>query len=482
MTERTLSLRYAALSDVGRVRKDNQDSGFASERLLVIADGVGGAARGDVASSTAVQILRRLDAAPPEDLLEALAGAIHRAHDRIAELVDEDPELEGTSTTVTAALFDGTRMAVGHIGDSRGYLLREGSLSQLTKDHTFVQSLIDDGRITEEESRTHPHRNLILRAVDGVHETDPDLFLLDLAPGDRILLCSDGCSGVLDNDRLTDILGTGSVDYATVELVRASLDAGTTDNITCVVADVVDAEAPTDDETVAAATTGPMLVGAAADQPRHAGATGKSLFRGHRGGDTGELEPVPGDPQGDQARRDHAVDPEELRYAPRAPQRFLWLRRLAILVAVGLVLGIAVTVGYRWTQSQYYVAADGESVAIYQGVQADIPGLTLTSVHEATDVTLASLSTLQADKVRSGILADDLDDARQTVSRLGALARVCPEPSSSPRPSPGSSPGGATGSPDGSGPSPDGTTSADPSPSASPSPTLAPPDCVEATP
>ncbi len=191
---------------------------------------------------------------------------------------------------------------------------------------------------------------------------------------------------------------------------------------------------------------------------------------------------MPGDPQGDQARRDHAVDPEELRYAPRAPQRFLWLRRLAILVAVGLVLGIAVTVGYRWTQSQYYVAADGESVAIYQGVQADIPGLTLTSVHEATDVTFASLSTLQADKVRSGILADDLDDARQTVSRLGALARVCPEPSSSPRPSPGSSPGGATGSPDGSGPSPDGTTSADPSPSASPSPTLAPPDCVEATP
>ncbi len=235
-----LGLRFAALSDVGRVRKDNQDSGFASEHLLVIADGVGGAARGDVASSTAVQALRRLDGPAPEDMLEALAGAIHRAHDRIAELVEQDPELDGTSTTVTAALFDGTRVGLAHIGDSRGYLLRDGTLSQLTKDHTFVQSLIDEGRITEEESRTHPHRNLILRAVDGVHETDPDLFYIELAPGDRLLLCSDGASGVLDHDRLADILGTGSIDYAVVELIRASLEAGSSDNITCVVADVVD--------------------------------------------------------------------------------------------------------------------------------------------------------------------------------------------------------------------------------------------------
>ena len=168
--DQTLSLRYAALSDVGRVRKDNQDSGFAGEHLLVIADGVGGAARGDIASSTAVQILRRLDVPAPEDMQQALAGAIHRAHDRIAELVEQDPELDGTSTTVTAALFDGTKLSVAHVGDSRGYLLRDGVLSQLTKDHTFVQSLIDEGRITEEESRTHPHRNLILRAVDGVHD------------------------------------------------------------------------------------------------------------------------------------------------------------------------------------------------------------------------------------------------------------------------------------------------------------------------
>src|SRR3954447_19854534 len=139
-----LGLRYSAISDVGRVRKDNQDSGFASPHLLVIADGVGGAARGDVPSSTAVQALRRIDGPPPEDMLEALAGAIHRAHDRIAELVEHDPALEGASTTVTAALLDRNRVGLPPIGDSRGYLLRDGILSQLTKDHPFVQSLIDE--------------------------------------------------------------------------------------------------------------------------------------------------------------------------------------------------------------------------------------------------------------------------------------------------------------------------------------------------
>src|SRR4051794_41592725 len=233
-----LGLRYSALSDVGRVRKDNQDSGFASPNLLVVADGVGGAARGDVASSTAVQALRRLDGPPPEDLLEALAGAVHRAHDRIAELVEQNPEFDGTSTTVTAALFDGNRIGVAHVGDSRGYLVRHGNLSQLTKDHTFVQSLIDEGRITEDEARVHPHRNLILRAVDGVHEPEPDVFTLDVATGDRILLCSDGCSGVLSDDDLARILADGTPDHAAVSLVSASLEAGSSDNVTVVVADV----------------------------------------------------------------------------------------------------------------------------------------------------------------------------------------------------------------------------------------------------
>jgi protein phosphatase len=484
-TEPNLRLRYAALSDVGRVRKDNQDSGFASEHLLVIADGVGGAARGDVASSTAVQSLRRLDAPPPENLLEAIAGAIHRAHDRIAELVDEDPELEGTSTTVTAALFDGRRVGIGHVGDSRGYLLRNGELSQLTKDHTFVQSLIDEGRITEEESRSHPHRNLILRAVDGVHETDPDLFTIELVAGDRLLLCSDGCSGVLDNDRLADILGTGTVDYAVVELIRASLDAGSSDNVTCVVADVVGADEAADPDTVAATSTGPMLVGAAAEQPRKANATSKSFFRGHRGGDTGELEPVPGE-------EEPPVDPEELRYAPRPPRRFAWLRRIAVLLGVVLVLSLAATAAYSWTQKQYFVAADGQRVAIYKGVDAALPGMELSRIYQTSEITLAALPAYRAAQVRDGISADDLADARKIVANIGDLARPCPTPEPSPTASPSKNPSkraGKSPSPT-AGPSKQGTAkpAASPTsgpsaaPSESPSPTLAPPSCVEVSP
>lgn len=460
-----LALRYGALSDVGNVRKDNQDAGFASEHLLVIADGVGGAARGDLASSTAVQILRRLDAPPPEDMQEALAGAIHRTHDRLGELVEEDPELDGTSTTVTAALFDGTKIAVGHVGDSRGYLLRDGTLAQLTKDHTLVQGLVDEGRITEEESRNHPHRNLILRAVDGVHETEPDLFDVELAPGDRLLLCSDGCSGVLDTTRLADILGSGSVDYAVVELVRASLEAGSSDNVTVVVAEVVPAgsAASADPDTSAAASTGPMLVGAAADQPRRGPSPAKSRFRGHRGGDTGELDPVPGEDD---------VDPEALRYAPQPPKRFAWLRRTLLLALLLALLVGGGMVAYAWSQGQYYVAVADDRVAIYQGVQSDLPGLTTHEVAQMTDVTVASLPEYRAAQVNAGIPAKDLADAEGIVENLTGFARVCPTPEPSPSPSPtGDKPQAPGGGKQSASPSP--------SPSPSPTPTVRPPECIE---
>jgi protein phosphatase len=487
---RVLGLRYAALSDVGRVRKDNQDSGYASSHLLVVADGVGGAARGDVASSTAIAALRRLDGLTEGDPLEALAGAIHRAHDKIAELVEQDPELDGTSTTVTSALFDGHRLAVAHIGDSRGYLLRDGTLSQLTKDHTFVQSLIDEGRITEVESRTHPHRNLILRAVDGVHETDPDLFYVELAPGDRLLLCSDGASGVLDPDRLADILGTGSVDYAVVELIRAALEAGSSDNVTCVVADVVRVDAETSDGAApGGASSGPLLVGAAAEQARPGG---RSFFRGHRSGDTDEMDPVPGD----EADGDRG-DPEDLRYAPQEPRRGRWGRRIAGVLVLVVVLVLAGVVAYRWSQDQYFVAARNGKVAIFRGVQADMPGISLNHVVQDTDVTVAALPDYPTELVSAGISAGSLADARDIVSRLTGQAAVCPSPVPTAGPTLTASAGATTGTsaPRASAkpsatPSARSSATAGSSPSTGPSPsaaptaaaTVRPPNCIEATP
>jgi PPM family protein phosphatase len=405
-------LDFAAVSDVGRVRKDNQDSGYAGPWLLAVCDGVGGAARGDLASSTAVGQIRKLDEEPvegrtDEDELSLVSHALFLAHDRIAELVDHDPSLNGTSTTATVALFDGDQLAMGHVGDSRAYLFREGAVTQLTHDHTFVQSLIDEGRITEEEARVHPHRNLILKALDGMREVEPDLFIVDLQAGDRIMLCSDGVSGSLTDGRLADVLRTGSPDYAATELVRASMDAGSTDNVTCLVADVVtpDAVGEYDEE--------PLLVGSAAELPRkHFGAAATRLFRGHRMGDTGELEPIDDDfdlPPDAIASDPLPEDPEELRYRLRPPRRFAWLRRVLMLfVVVGLVW-VAAAIGWRWTQTQWYVGEQDGKVAIYRGVH-DVLGVDLSKAYSTYDLDVTSLApdaqAQLAQTVHEGSLAD----------------------------------------------------------------------------
>jgi protein phosphatase len=418
-----LRLAYSAISDVGRVRRDNQDSGYAGPWLLTVCDGVGGAARGDLASSTAVQQLRKLDAEPTDDLLALVAGAIHRADDRIGELVEEDPELNGTSTTATVVLFDGERLGVGHLGDSRAYLYRGGELRRLTHDHTFVQSLIDEGRITEEQSRVHPHRNLILKALDGIRHEAPDLFEVPVEVGDRIFLCSDGACGSLDDARMADILGSGSADYAAVELVRASLEAGSSDNITCVVADVIDTEPDPDLQ--------PLLVGAAADLPRRAsgGVAGRGLFRGHRSGDTGEIEPVtdaqPSGPPADMHTiTNDPIDREAQRYAPRPPARHTWLRRLlATLVLLGIVW-VALPAAWSWCQQQFYVGVSEGRVTIFRGLNAEVPLVDISHPYETTDVDVANLSEIDAEQVSEGIEASDLDDARTTVDNYAARQDV----------------------------------------------------------
>jgi PPM family protein phosphatase len=430
----TFRLQYAAISDVGRVRKDNQDAGYAGPWLLTVCDGVGGAARGDLASSTAISQLRRLDEPPGEDhdaehRLELVAGALHRASDRIGELVDEEPALSGTSTTATVALFDGERLAMGHVGDSRAYLYRASEISQLTSDHTFVQSLIDEGRISEQDARTHPHRNLILKALDGVHDVDPDLFTVELAANDRLLLCSDGASGSLDNSRLADILSTGSPDFAAVELVRAALEAGSTDNVTCIVADVVPADAESEGPEGTGDTGGtdhdeppaPMVVGSAAELRRRP--RGGTFFRGHRSGDTGEMEPIaaeiPDDlPPGVPFAID--TDPEAARYAPREPRRHPWLRRGLVLLGLLGIVWMVCAAAWSWSQHQYYVGERDGVVTIFRGVQADVPGIGLSHAYETTNVELDQLDPYTARTVQSGISANSLSDAERTVQHLAA--------------------------------------------------------------
>ena len=419
----SLRLRFAAISDVGRVRKDNQDSGYVGPWLVAVCDGVGGAARGDIASSTAIAQLRRLDVPPTgesaDELLTKVAGALHRAHARINELADEDPALEGTSTTATVALFDGARVALGHVGDSRAYLFRNGEITRLTADHTFVQTLIDEGRITEAEARVHPHRNLILNALGGPGDVEPDLFMIELAPGDRLLLCSDGASGVLDDHRMADILATGSPEFASVELVRASLEAGSSDNVTCLVADAVAAGEPAGPGEAGE----PVLVGAAAERRLHRQRGGMGgLFRGHRSGDTGELEPVQAEIPEDlrHAITADPIDPEEARYAPRPPRRFVWLKRLLALVLLVGLAWVGLAAAWSWTQGQYYVGEQDGTVVIFRGVNTELAGFSLSEPYERSDVELDRLGQIEADRVREGIAYDNLEDAEQKVQDLAA--------------------------------------------------------------
>ena len=194
----SLALRYLAHSEIGLVRKNNQDSAYVSPTMLVVADGMGGAAAGDLASAVAIRELKAADGAQTgAAMLEVLGTAIDRAADAMSELIDADPKLDGMGSTVCGLMFDGNEFGVANIGDSRAYRYRDGDLARITRDHSWVQTLVDEGRITEAEALEHPHRSLILKVINGQPQHLPDLELVDARAGDRLLICSDGLCGLV---------------------------------------------------------------------------------------------------------------------------------------------------------------------------------------------------------------------------------------------------------------------------------------------
>lgn len=232
----------AGRSEVGLVRGNNEDSGFAGPSLLLVADGVGGAAAGEVASATAAYVTSALAMADPEaDVLDLLERAARLVHDQLRVGTDQDPSRAGMGTTWTTLLTDGRRVALGHVGDSRAYRLREGELVQVTHDHTFVQTLVDQGVLSRAEARRHPRKNVVLQAFDGAHPVRPDVLLVDVRVGDRLLLCSDGLTDLVEDTVIRACLDPGDPAEAVDRLVAAALAAGGVDNVTCVVCDVVDA-------------------------------------------------------------------------------------------------------------------------------------------------------------------------------------------------------------------------------------------------
>ncbi len=411
----SLTYRYVALTDTGLRRQANQDSGYASNRLLVIADGMGGAAAGDLASAEAMHIIRQLDRDLDGDAMAALQDAVERANARLGELIAADPAVEGMGTTLEAMLWDGSKIAFAHLGDSRAYRLRDGALEQVSTDHTFVQSLVDEGKISRDEARVHPHRSLLLRALLGRDDNEADYNWLQPMAGDRYLLCSDGLSDMVGDNVIEMALSAETIDMAATELVRLALEAGGYDNVTVVIAEFV--EEGSDDHPVASADGQPQLVGAAANQARPR--TGKAA-----------------DPKTAEAK---AFDPEELRYAPRPPSRLRWLRWTALVVAVAAILAIAGGVAYSWSQSQYFVASHEGKVTIFKGVQAKLPGITLQHIDEVTDVEVETLPDFRREQVRAGIEASSRAEAEQIVANLDQVA-IKPTPTPTPTPKPSEDP------------------------------------------
>ena len=435
----TLQLKYVAHSEIGLIRKNNQDSGFASPHLLVVADGMGGAAAGDLASAVAIDTVRKIEA--PTDgrqMLDVLAHAIHDANDKIAELIESDVSLEGMGTTLTGAMFDGVEIGLAHIGDSRAYLFRDGRLERLTHDHTWVQSLVDDGKISEIEAAMHPHRSLLLKVLNGQPTNDPDLAMVPVKAGDRLMFCSDGVCGLIDDDVIEAALQTPDLDQAVERLVAESLREGGIDNITVIVADVVESEGS--DEV--------MVLGAASDQPiRAADAPRRQLAEDDETEDTRITR---------LADLEHPPTDDEERYDPQAPHQRRFRKPLIGLLLLALIAVAGLGTAYAWTRTQYFVAADRDKVAIFQGLSENLPGLSLSRVYEVQQLAVSELPPFYQEQVKAKIDVPSLNSARVTIAELTAAAQRCaPQPATSTRPStPASKPSASPSKKSGSKPTP----------------------------
>ncbi|WP_225832615.1 Stp1/IreP family PP2C-type Ser/Thr phosphatase [Streptomyces sp. NK08204] len=431
----SLSLRFAAGSHKGMIREGNEDSGYAGPRLLAIADGMGGQAAGEVASSEVISTLVTLDDdVPGSDILTSLGVAVQRANDQLRAMVEEDPQLEGMGTTLTALLWTGQRLGLVHVGDSRAYLLRDGALTQITQDHTWVQRLVDEGRITEEEATTHPQRSLLMRALGSGDHVEPDLSIREVRAGDRYLICSDGLSGVVSHQTMEETLASYQGPQETVqELIQLALRGGGPDNITVIVADVLDLD--TGDTLAGQLSDTPVVVGAVAENPHHLHDNGimqtpagraSHLGRQGRGqGGGGEFGPpgsgdttgyVPAGGLGEYGDAD---------FTKPAKSR-TWLKRSLYSGLALAVIGGGLYGGYRWTQTQYYVGANGGHVALYRGISQDLAWVSLSKVEkDHPEIELKYLPAYQQKQVKNTITEGGLTEARAKIDALAIQASAC---------------------------------------------------------
>ena len=407
----TDTILSAASSHIGKVRASNQDSGSVGRHLYVVADGMGGHAGGDVASAIAVQHLYALD--HPYDSVEAAREELFRsilsAGEELTQAVVEHPELTGMGTTVSAMIRVKSSMVIGHIGDSRIYRLREGVLEQITADHTFVQRLVDSGRITAEEAAVHPRRSVLMRVLGDVDaEPDIDTHVIDTQPGDKWLLCSDGLSGyVSERDIAETLLTVDDPELACHKLITQSLSEGAPDNVTVVIVRI-------DEDRDTSPPSEPRMVGSAAGPMTYESGpiARKPALPAML------LHPLRALPPADEHFEPEADYLEEL---IREDRRRLIRRRITWSLSVLVIAGGIVGAGfgaYQWTQTRYFVGENDGVVAIFRGVPENVGPFELSSLYEESTIEIDDLLLFEQERLEAAIPAESLEDARDILDRL----------------------------------------------------------------
>ena len=404
-----------AASDIGRVRSSNQDSGYAGVNLFFVADGMGGHAGGDIASAIASQHISLADEplATSAEAEQKLIDYIYQAKQKIDASVKQHPAITGMGTTLSAMMVTGTKVTIAHIGDSRIYLARDGVVKQITTDHTFVQRLVDTGRISEEEALVHPRRSVLMRVLGDIEQfPEVDIDTYETKPGDRWMACSDGLSGVVPDQLMKNILLSNvDIQEAGELLVGEALEFGAPDNVTVVLVDVIDAKDEID------FSPGRVLVGSAANEVVIEQRKGLQVLRLLNPLTLLELLQKPEDPVSFAPESEELLEKilKETKGRVRA-RRFRQIATYLLLIAIasyGLFLAI------EYTQTRYFVAINDGYVVIFKGIKEELGPFKFSSIYEVTDVSVDSLTDFQREALERSITAESPEEAQRIVSQLG---------------------------------------------------------------
>jgi len=408
------TVSYAA-SDVGKVRSSNQDSGYAGVNLFFVADGMGGHAGGDIASAITAQHVATADE-PVENSQQAeqkLIDYIWQANQKLSASVQAHSDLAGMGTTFSGMLVHGTSVSIGHIGDSRIYLARDGVVKQITTDHTFVQRLVDTGRISEEEALVHPRRSVLMRVLGDVEQfPEVDLETFETKPGDRWMVCSDGLSGVIPEGLMHRImLSKSSVQEATDLLVGEALEFGAPDNVTVVLVDVLDSKEETE------VSPARQFVGSAASEVVIDERRGRRILRILNPMTLIEMLQKPEDPTSFAPESEELL--EKILKETKGRIRARRLRQLATYVLLVAVAIYGLFLAYEYTQTRFFVGTNDGVVVIYKGIREDLGPFRFSTVYEVSNISVDSLTDFQREALERSIATENLEEARRVLDQLG---------------------------------------------------------------